>query len=44
MPKQCEYCKKGIEKPKPVVAKKVEVEEEVMPSAMEIALKKAGLK
>lgn len=45
LPKQCTYCKKGIEKPKPVATKKVEqVEEEPMPTAMEIALKNAGLK
>lgn len=44
MPKMCPYCKKGIEKPKP--KKDIEVKEEVeehIPTAMEIALKKAGL-
>ena len=44
MPKMCPYCKKGIEKPKKVEIKKEEpVIEEKLPTAMEIAMKKAGL-
>ena len=42
LPKQCEYCKKGIEKPKKEVPNNKKEELEDLPSAMEVALKKAG--
>ncbi len=44
LPKRCIYCRKGIEKPKPIVeVKKAEVPEEPVKTAMQIALEKAGI-
>lgn len=44
IPCRCYYCRKGIEKPKPIKQEAIEKKEEPIKTAFELAFEKAGIK